>query len=117
MSDTDKAMNSVAPYLDPNYKYTWGAEEPRSRIEMKLDGFVDVDVKTTDPKLADHPLVSPDGKIRLGDAVLMRTSREEWEKSDKDRVKRANEWVSKVREEYKSEGARLGIQAYEDSTP
>lgn len=118
MADTNRAMQIPKELMDPNYVYTWGAEEPRSRVEMRLDGYVDVNVNDETGKLLKgHALEDKDGKIRLGDAVLMRVKREDWEKADKERVAKANDWVKKVREEYKAEGARLGIQAFEDSTP
>lgn len=118
MADTNQAMTIPKELMDPNYKYTWGAEEPRSRVEMQLDGFVDVNVNDESGKLMKgHPLVQADGKVRIGDAVLMRCKREDWEAKDKARVDKANDWVKKVREEYKAEGARLGVQAYTEDTP
>jgi hypothetical protein len=118
MADTNRAMTIPKELMDPNYVYVWGSEEPRTRTELRLDGYTDISANDDTGKLfKDHPLVGADGKIRMGDAVLMRCKREDWVARDQERVKKANEWVKLVREEHKAEGARLGIQAYTEDTP
>jgi hypothetical protein len=118
MADTDKAMTIPKDLMDPNYVYIWGHENDRSRVEAQLDGYVDVVTSDESGKaFKGYPLEKPDGRLRLGDAVLMRCKRDVAEARDTARVKKANEWVKLVREEHKAEGARLGIQAYTEDTP
>lgn len=118
MADTNQAMTIPKELMDPAYVYIWGAEEPRGRVEQQLDGYEDVNINIgTGDLLKGHPLVQADGKVRIGDAVLMRCKRERAEERLRTNALKASEWVKKVREEYKAEGARLGVQAYTEDTP
>lgn len=118
MADTDRVMRIPKELMDPNFTYIWGHENDRARVEAQLDGYTDVSANDESGKqFKGHPLEKPDGKIRIGDAVLMRCPKAMADARDKERVKKANEWVKLVREEHKAEGERLGIQAYTEDTP
>lgn len=119
MADMDLAMRIPADKLDPKYKYTWVMDETKTQTVFRMQGYEIVKTQDQDGQaLKDDPRASQgDGKIRVGDAILMRVPKEVAEKRDQERRQKLAGRVPAIKEDFHSEVANLGIESFEDDKP
>lgn len=121
MADFDKLMRFPKELEDgKTYTYAWGTDDTKIMAGMRADGY-DV-VLASDPTAKKaypegHPLRSVDGKIKLGDAVLMRCKTELAQERNEARRRRNRGGVRAVKEDFVSTATSLGVPAFEDATP
>lgn len=120
MSDTDKAMRIKPEWLDPKFHYAWVPRNDTVIAGYQADGYEMV--RATDPdakEFKEHEDIrlQPDGKIGVGDAVLMRRDRKAKEEEDADRHKRNQRAFSSVRADFHATTASLGVPSFDADTP
>lgn len=121
MTDMDKAMHVPEDWKDPKYHYSWVTDDKKMQTEVKFDGYKHVKATDEDGKRfkdAEDPRVGIDGKIRIGDAILMKCPRSLVEDRKSVHKKRYDykAMVRAVAEDFHSGAAALGVPSYEDPT-
>lgn len=125
MVDFDAEYTLPLGFKDKKFNYRWVLDDSKhgSKNLTKrqiVQGYKTVKVSDLDgKKLAGDPRVALDGTIRVGDSILMKCPIDKYTQRRKEVNERNNtkKVVRQIADEFHSEGARLGMQTFEDPTP
>lgn len=121
MADMDKLMQFPKELEHgKKYTYTWGTNDDKVMVGLAADGYKTVLASDELAKAAfpeGDPRRSIDGKIKLGDAILMRCPTELAKEREVARKNRNRAHVRAIKEDFISQAETLGVKAYEDPTP
>jgi hypothetical protein len=117
MSDFDDAMRVPDSCKNKNYRYCWVTDEPKMQTIAKMRGYEAILASGPDGAgFKGDPRVAADGRIRVGDAVLMRCP-EPLVREREERRKRKNRGIiNEIKEEYHAQVTGLGIRSFEETT-
>lgn len=117
MTDFDHALTVPEKAKDRRYHYSWVLDEPKSLTLAKMKNYVPV--LATDPDgqfFKDDPRKAVDGKVRVGDLLLMRCPIADYERRKAEERKKNSRRVAEIKEEFHGQVGSLGIRSFEEST-
>lgn len=118
MANMDMAMMVPETSKDPNYIYSWIPEEPKSQTVYRMQGYeIVLTSGPTGLKFKDDPRAALDGKIRIGDVILMRCPKKMRMARDKAGRDRNSQIVRGIREEFHATAAALGVPSHDEDKP
>lgn len=123
MADFEELLKVKPEFRKNGRVYGWKLDDPRAKSEMlkaQADGYEFVGLQDEDGKKfaeTKDARVGVDGRIRVGDAVLMSCSEEDYEKNQKMLAQKANPHlqVQAIKEEFRAAARAAGVRPLEDN--